>query len=87
MSLISRKEHRLSVFENRLLRRIFKPKRKQQQEAGENCVRKNFLTFTFHQIFFFWSQSQANKLPLSAIWLYPFSSLFNVYPGFCLPTG
>jgi hypothetical protein len=39
-----RKEHRLRVFENRLLRRIFGP------ESGENCITRNIVICTLHQI-------------------------------------
>jgi hypothetical protein len=34
------------VFENRVLRRIFGPKR----EAGKDCIMRNFITCTIHQI-------------------------------------
>jgi hypothetical protein len=37
-SLTLREEHRLRVFENRVLRRIF------GQEVGENCVMRSFIT-------------------------------------------
>jgi hypothetical protein len=37
-SLILREEHRLRVFENRVLRRIFGPKRDEVTEVGENCM-------------------------------------------------
>jgi hypothetical protein len=39
--LTLREEHRLRVFENRVLRRIFGPKR--DEVTGENCVRRSFL--------------------------------------------
>jgi hypothetical protein len=32
------KEHRLKVFEDRVLRRIFVPKREEVTEAAESCV-------------------------------------------------
>jgi hypothetical protein len=32
-------------------------------------------------IFFFWSQNEANKWPVLVSWLYLFSSLFNDNPG------
>jgi hypothetical protein len=38
-----REEHRLRVFENRVLRRIFGPKR-EEDECGENCIMMNFTT-------------------------------------------
>jgi hypothetical protein len=36
------------VFENRVLRRIFGPKRK-WQEAGD-CIMRSFITCTLHQV-------------------------------------
>jgi hypothetical protein len=44
--LTPREEHRLTVPENRVLRRIFRPKR---QEAGEDCLMRSFITFTLHR--------------------------------------
>jgi hypothetical protein len=46
-SLTLRVEHRLMVFENRVLRRIFGPK---QQENGESCTMGSFIICTHHQI-------------------------------------
>jgi hypothetical protein len=37
-------EHRLRVFENRVLRRIFGRKRDDVREVGENCIMRSFLT-------------------------------------------
>jgi hypothetical protein len=34
------KEYRLSMFENRMLTRIFGPKKQKWQEAGEDCMIK-----------------------------------------------
>jgi hypothetical protein len=34
------------MFENRVLRRMFGPKR----EAGEDCIMRSFITCTLHQI-------------------------------------
>jgi hypothetical protein len=45
-SLTLREEHRLRVFDNRVLRKIFGPKRGEIQEAGENCIIKSFITCT-----------------------------------------
>jgi hypothetical protein len=42
-SAILREEHRLSVYENRVLRRIFGPKRK-WREAGEDYIMRSFVT-------------------------------------------
>jgi hypothetical protein len=36
------------VFENRVLRRIFGPKR--EEMAGENCIMRSFITCTLHHI-------------------------------------
>jgi hypothetical protein len=46
LNLTLREEHRLSVFENRMLRRIFGPKR----EAGENCMMRSFIIYIFQHI-------------------------------------
>jgi hypothetical protein len=43
-----RKEHRLRVFENMVLRRIFVPKRGEVKEAGEDCIRGSFIICVFH---------------------------------------
>jgi hypothetical protein len=45
-----REEHRLSVFENRVLRRIFGPKRDKVTGGGENFIIRNFVICT-HPIF------------------------------------
>jgi hypothetical protein len=39
-SLTLREEHRVRVFENRVLRRIFAPKRDEMTGGGENCIMK-----------------------------------------------
>jgi hypothetical protein len=46
-SLTLREEHRLKVFENRVMWRIFEPKMK---EVGEGCIIRNFITFKLHQL-------------------------------------
>jgi hypothetical protein len=39
-----REEHKLRVFENRVLRRIFGPKRNiKRQEGSENCITRSFI--------------------------------------------
>jgi hypothetical protein len=48
-SLKLREEHRLRVFENRMLRRVFGPKRK-WQEAIEDCIMRSFITCMLHQV-------------------------------------
>jgi hypothetical protein len=49
--LTLREEQRLRVFENRLLRRIFGPKREKWQEAEEDYKMRSFITCTLHQMF------------------------------------
>jgi hypothetical protein len=46
----NKEEHRLKVFENRVLRRIFEPKMKKWQEAREDCILRSFITCTPHKI-------------------------------------
>jgi hypothetical protein len=45
-----REEHRLRVFENRVLRRIFGPKRDEAWESGENCKMRSFMICTLRQV-------------------------------------
>jgi hypothetical protein len=47
-----REEQRLRVFENRLLRRIFGPKRTRPQGSGEDYITKNLMTCIHHKILF-----------------------------------
>jgi hypothetical protein len=42
--------HRLRVFESRVLRRIFGPKRDEEMEGGENCVRRSCMICTLRQL-------------------------------------
>jgi hypothetical protein len=49
-SVILREEHRLRVFENRVLRRIFGPTRNEVREVGENCIMRSFITCTLRQV-------------------------------------
>jgi len=50
-SLTLREEHRLKVFEYRVLKRIFGPKRERVGgEVGEDCKMRSFITCTLHQI-------------------------------------
>jgi hypothetical protein len=44
-----REEHRLRVFENRVLRRIFGPKR-EDGGSWENCIMMNFTACNVHRI-------------------------------------
>jgi hypothetical protein len=49
-SLTLREEHRLRVFENRVLRGIFGPKRDAVLEVGERCIMRSFITCTVRQV-------------------------------------
>jgi hypothetical protein len=49
-SLTLREERRLRVFENRLLRRIFGPKRDRYQGSGENHIMRSLMICTPHPI-------------------------------------
>jgi hypothetical protein len=49
-SLTLRGEHGLRVFENRVLRRIFRSKRDEVREVGENYIMRSFITYTFLQV-------------------------------------
>jgi hypothetical protein len=48
-SLTLREKHRLRVFENRVLRKIFGPKR-EEDRSWKNCIMMNFITCIFHRI-------------------------------------
>jgi hypothetical protein len=48
--LTSKEEHRLRVFENRVLRRIYGPKRDEVKESGESCTLGSFIICTHPQI-------------------------------------
>ena len=45
-SLTLREERRLRVFENRVLRRIFGPKRDEVTGNGENCIMRSLMICT-----------------------------------------
>jgi hypothetical protein len=45
-----REEHRLKVFENRVLRRIFGPKRDEMTESGESCITRSFMICTLRPV-------------------------------------
>jgi hypothetical protein len=51
-SLTLREEYRLRGFENRVLRRLFGPKRDEVTGSGEDCITKSFMLCTPHQISF-----------------------------------
>jgi hypothetical protein len=45
-----REEHRLGVFENGVLRRIFGPKRDEVIGEWRNCIMKSFMICTLSQV-------------------------------------
>jgi hypothetical protein len=49
-SLTLREEHKLRVFENRVLRGIFGPKRDEVMGNGGSCIMRNFIICTHPQI-------------------------------------
>jgi hypothetical protein len=49
-SLTRREEHRLKVFENRVLRRIYGPKRDEVARGWRKCIVRSFITYTLRQI-------------------------------------
>jgi hypothetical protein len=49
-SLTQREEHRLMVFENRVQRRIFGPKRDEVTGEWRSCIMRNFIICTYPQI-------------------------------------
>ena len=49
-SLTLREERRLRVFENRVLRRVFEPKRDKVTGNGENYIMKSLMICTAHTI-------------------------------------
>jgi hypothetical protein len=51
-SLTLREEQRLRVLENRVVRRIFGPKRDEATGSGEDYITRNSMICTHHQILF-----------------------------------
>jgi hypothetical protein len=49
-SLTLREEHRLRVFEHRVLRGLFGPKRYEVTGNGEKYIMRRLMVCTFHQI-------------------------------------
>jgi hypothetical protein len=49
-SLTLREEHRLRVFENKVLRRIFGPKRDEVTGGWRNCIMRSFVICTLCQV-------------------------------------
>jgi hypothetical protein len=43
--VLLREEHRLRVFENRVLKRIFGPKRDEMTGEWKNCIMRNFAKY------------------------------------------
>jgi hypothetical protein len=43
-------QHRLRVFENRVLRRIFGPMRDEVTGGWRNCIRRSFMICTLRQV-------------------------------------
>jgi hypothetical protein len=46
-SLTLKEEHRLGVFEERLLRRIFEPKGDEVRRGWRSCITRSFVIFLF----------------------------------------
>jgi hypothetical protein len=57
-SLTLREEFGLWVLENRVLRRIFGPKRDEVTGNGENYIKRNLIICIRHQILFGWLNSE-----------------------------
>ena len=53
-SLTLRDERRLRVFENRVLRRVFRPKRDEVTGNGENYITRSLVICTPYPILFGW---------------------------------
>jgi hypothetical protein len=53
-SLTLREEHRVRVFENRVLRRVFGPKRDEVRGNGENCIMMSLVICTAYPILCEW---------------------------------
>jgi len=53
------KEDRLGVFMNRVLRKIFRPK-KEEIRGGESCIMRSFLIYICRQILFVWSNDRGH---------------------------
>jgi hypothetical protein len=49
-SLTLWEEHRLRVFDNNVLRRIFGPQREEVSGNGDNYIVRSFIMCTLHQI-------------------------------------
>jgi len=51
-SLTLREKHGLRLFENRVLRRIYRPKRNEEEGSGENYIMRSSMICTPHPILF-----------------------------------
>jgi hypothetical protein len=49
-SLTLREEHGLRVFQNKVLRRIFGPKRVEVTGGWRNCIKRSFVICTLRQV-------------------------------------
>ena len=68
-SLTLREEHRMRVFENRVLRNIFLLKRVEVTRSGENYITRSFMICTVHQISVGWSnQEEWNRQGMQHVW-------------------
>ena len=52
MSLTLKKEHKLRMFENRVLRKILGSKKDEGTEGGEGYITRTFMICTAHRILF-----------------------------------
>jgi hypothetical protein len=50
LSLTLREEHRLRVFENRVFRRIFGPKRDEVTGGWKNCIMRSCMVCSLHPV-------------------------------------
>jgi hypothetical protein len=51
-SVTLREEHRLSMFKNKVLRRIFGPKRDEVTGMEKTYITRNLMIYTHHQVLF-----------------------------------
>jgi hypothetical protein len=57
-----REEPRLRVFENRLLKKIFEPKREKVTGDGEDYITRSFMVYTPYQILCVCDQIKKNAI-------------------------
>jgi hypothetical protein len=46
----TKEEHKLRVFENRVLKKYLELRGRKWWEAGEGCIMRSFITSTLHEI-------------------------------------